>query len=189
MLCRQLPTVAYIHEQKLDFLKSGILVMLQTTLLCVSMIPDTAGTRIILKWLFPPRFPDKTGLPLAVRMLYWLLQSSLKQKSNRLVIEGGGSLGVAGGNWGRPGALQHHRQPPPVNLKCLLFLNWGVVFHSLHSFSFPFPVSTITLLVLGRGMSAVKFWAKQATYSSKVQIQKPIKTSNCSLFIRQSSDA
>jgi hypothetical protein len=98
MLCRQLPTVAYIHEQKLDFLKSGILVMLQTTLLCVSMIPDTAGTRIILKWLFPPRFPDKTGLPLAVRMLYWLLQSSLKQKSNRLVIEGGGSLGVAGDN-------------------------------------------------------------------------------------------
>jgi hypothetical protein len=27
-------------------------------------------------------------------------------------MKGGGILGVAGGNWGRPGAPQRHRQPP-----------------------------------------------------------------------------
>jgi len=33
-------------------------------------IPNTAETRIVPKWLFPPRFSDKIGLPPAIRMLY-----------------------------------------------------------------------------------------------------------------------
>jgi len=33
-------------------------------------------------------------------MLYWLLPSLRNQKTNRVATEGGGFLGVAGGNWG-----------------------------------------------------------------------------------------
>jgi hypothetical protein len=55
-------------------------------------ISDTTETRIILKWLFPPRFSNKNRLPPAGRMLYWLLQSTRKQKSNRLAMKGGGFL-------------------------------------------------------------------------------------------------
>jgi hypothetical protein len=36
-------------------------------------------------------------------MLYWLPPSPWKQKSNELAMKGGGLLGVAGDNWGRPG--------------------------------------------------------------------------------------
>jgi len=36
-----------------------------------------------------------------------------KTKNNRLAV--GRFLGVAGGNWGRPGALLQHRQPPPTD--------------------------------------------------------------------------
>ena len=61
-------------------------------------LPDAAETRIIPKWLFPPRFPDKNRSTAAVRMLYWLLPSPRDQKSNRLAMKGGGFLGVAGGN-------------------------------------------------------------------------------------------
>jgi len=58
---------------------------------------------------------QKKGLPPAVLMLYWLLPSLRKQKNNRLLVllvamKGGGFLGVAGGNWGRPGAPQQHRR-------------------------------------------------------------------------------
>jgi len=46
-------------------------------------IYDTAETRIMPKWLFPPRFSDKKGsppdavlvAPISVRTLYWLLPS------------------------------------------------------------------------------------------------------------------
>jgi len=51
----------------------------------------------------------KTGLLPAAWMLYWLLPSPQKHKSNRL--KEGGFLGVAGGKWGRSGALQQYRQP------------------------------------------------------------------------------
>jgi len=48
-------------------------------------IPDTAETRIIPKWIFP-RTPLSRQIDLlpAIRMLYWLLPSSQKQKSNRI---------------------------------------------------------------------------------------------------------
>jgi len=60
---------------------------------------DTAETsRIIPKWLFPPCFSDEIGLPPAVRMLYWLLPSPRKLKSNRLAMKEDGFLEVAGGN-------------------------------------------------------------------------------------------
>ena len=51
-------------------------------------IPNTAETRIVPKWLFPPRFSDKIGLPPAVRMLYWLPPSPQKLESNRLAMKG-----------------------------------------------------------------------------------------------------
>jgi hypothetical protein len=66
--------------------------------LCKIFRFDTAETRIILKWLFPPRFSDKIGLPPAFRMLYWLRQSTRKQKSNRLAMKWGQFFGVGGGN-------------------------------------------------------------------------------------------
>jgi len=51
----------------------------------------------------------------AVRML--CDASPLKQKKQQasLAKKGGGFIVVAGGNWGRPGALQQHRQPPPTD--------------------------------------------------------------------------
>jgi hypothetical protein len=54
--------------------------------------------RIIPKWLFPPPSQTKKGLPPAVRMLYWLLPSPQKHKSNRLAMKGGGFLEVAVGS-------------------------------------------------------------------------------------------
>ena len=61
---------------------------------------------------FHSAIQTKVGLPPAVRMLYWLLPSPQKQKSNRQAKKGGRFFGVAGGNWGKPGASQQHRQPP-----------------------------------------------------------------------------
>ena len=75
-------------------------------------IPDTAETRIILKWLFPPRFSDKHRFT-SSRLVS--VPSPQKQKSYRLAMKGGGFLGVAGCNCGRPRALQQHRQPPPAD--------------------------------------------------------------------------
>jgi len=53
-------------------------------------ISDTFETRIVLKWLYPPRFLDKTGLPSTVQMLYWLCK---KEQQNY-----GWFFRVAGGN-------------------------------------------------------------------------------------------
>ena len=53
----------------------------------------------------------KTELPPAAQILCWLLQPLQKHESNKL-WQGGGFFGVAGGNWGRLGASQQHRQPP-----------------------------------------------------------------------------
>jgi len=74
-------------------------------------------------------------------MLYWLLPSLRKQKSNRLLLkEGGGYFGVSGRNWlgGRLEAFQQHCQPladPPspdsTNPKISAFSN--VTFTSLRS--------------------------------------------------------
>jgi len=62
-------------------------------------IPNTAETRIVPKWLFPPRFSDKnrftSSRPEDADQLF---QSPRKQKSNRLAMKGGEILGVAGGN-------------------------------------------------------------------------------------------
>ena len=62
-------------------------------------IPGTAETRIVPKWLFPPRFSDKnrftSSRPEDADQLF---QSPRKQKSNRLAMKGGEILGVAGGN-------------------------------------------------------------------------------------------
>ena len=75
-------------------------------------IPNTAETRIIPKWLFPPRFSDKHRFT-SSRLVS--VPSPQKQKSYRLAMKGGGFLGVAGCNCGRPRALQQHRQPPPAD--------------------------------------------------------------------------
>ena len=44
-------------------------------------------------------------------MLYWLLPSPQKLKSNRLAMKEGGLLEVAGGNWGRPGSSTSAASP------------------------------------------------------------------------------
>ena len=59
-------------------------------------ISNTVETRIIPTWLISPHFSDI--IRFTVRMLYWLVPSPQKQKSNRLAMKGGGFLGVAGGN-------------------------------------------------------------------------------------------
>jgi hypothetical protein len=61
-------------------------------------IPDTAETKIILKWILPPHFSDKTGLPPSRPDAVLVAPISAEQKSNRLATEGGGFLGVAAGN-------------------------------------------------------------------------------------------
>jgi len=71
-------------------------------------IPNTAETRIIPKWLFPPRFSDKnrftSGCCTGCSHLH-------KNTTARLAMKGGGFLGVAGWNWGRMEAFQQHRPP------------------------------------------------------------------------------
>jgi hypothetical protein len=46
-------------------------------------IPETAESRIVPKWLFPPRFPDKDRLPPAAQILCWLLPLLQKHKNNK----------------------------------------------------------------------------------------------------------
>jgi hypothetical protein len=60
-------------------------------------IPNTAETRIIPKWLFPPRFSDKNRF-ISSRPNAVLVARISAKKSNRLAMKGGGFLGVAVGN-------------------------------------------------------------------------------------------
>jgi len=113
---------------------------------------------IIPKWLFPPRFSDKnrftSSRPDAV-------PSPRKPKSNRLLVamKGGGFVEVAGGNWGRLGALQQHRQPPPTdplspdstdpkisafwrNGLCAVFPLWCSVSYGVYSLQYLFDFTT-----------------------------------------------
>ena len=75
-------------------------------------IPNTAQYWIVPKWLFTPRFLDKKRF--TARMLYWFLPSPQKQKSNRLVMEGGGdSLEWQAGNgedWEHLSSTTSHQQ-------------------------------------------------------------------------------
>jgi hypothetical protein len=75
-------------------------------------IPNTAETRILPKWLFPPCFSDKSRFTSSRPDAVLVGPSPRKQKSNRLAMKGGGFLKVAGGKWrGRPGATLQHHQP------------------------------------------------------------------------------
>ena len=53
-------------------------------------IPDTAEIKLHQNGSFHPAFQTKIGLPPAVWMLYWLLPSPWKLKSNRLAMKEGG---------------------------------------------------------------------------------------------------
>jgi hypothetical protein len=51
-------------------------------------IPETVESRIVPKWLFPPRFSDsqiKTDLPPPAAQMLWLLPSPQKHKSDKLM--------------------------------------------------------------------------------------------------------
>jgi hypothetical protein len=48
-------------------------------------IPETAESRIVPKWLFPPASQIKTDLPPAAQILCWLLPSLQKHKNNKLM--------------------------------------------------------------------------------------------------------
>jgi hypothetical protein len=48
-------------------------------------ISETAESRIVPKWLFPPRFPDEDRLPPAAQILCWLLPPLQKHKNNKLM--------------------------------------------------------------------------------------------------------
>jgi hypothetical protein len=54
-------------------------------------IPDTADNRIILKWLYPPRFSDKTRFTSSNPDAVLVSPISVKLKSNRLAMMEGGS--------------------------------------------------------------------------------------------------
>jgi hypothetical protein len=60
-------------------------------------IPETAESRIVPKWLFPPRFSDKDRFISSRPDLCWLLPS-LQNHDNNKLLQGGGFFGVAGGN-------------------------------------------------------------------------------------------
>ena len=53
-------------------------------------IPNTAETRIVPKWLFPPRFPDKNMITSSRPDANLVAPIFAKQKSNRLAMKGGG---------------------------------------------------------------------------------------------------
>jgi hypothetical protein len=61
-------------------------------------IPDTAETRIILKWLFPPHFSNKNRFTSSRPDAKLVAPTSAKTRCNRLAMKGDGFLGVAGGN-------------------------------------------------------------------------------------------
>ena len=74
-------------------------------------IPETAESRIVPQWLFPPRFPDKdrftSSRPHCV-LVTPIAAITQKQQTN----VGGWVLRSAGDNRGRLGASRQHRQPP-----------------------------------------------------------------------------
>jgi hypothetical protein len=68
-------------------------------------IPNAAETRIIPERLFPPRFSDKNRFTTSCPDAVLVAPISAKtKKCNRLAMKGGGFLGVAGCNRGKPGA-------------------------------------------------------------------------------------
>ena len=75
-------------------------------------IPETAESKIVPKWLFSPRFSDKDRFTSSRPDIVLVTPTSAETRNNKL-LQGGGFFGVAGGNWGRLGAPQQHRQPPP----------------------------------------------------------------------------
>jgi len=48
-------------------------------------VPETAKSRFVPKWLFPPRSPDRDRLPPAAQILCWLLPLLQKHKNNKLM--------------------------------------------------------------------------------------------------------
>ena len=61
-------------------------------------IPNTAETRIIPKWLFPPHFSDENRVTSSRPDAVLVAPISAKIKQQQACNEGGGFLGVAGGN-------------------------------------------------------------------------------------------
>jgi len=59
------------------------------------------------------RFSDKNRFASSRLDAVLVAPFSTKTKKQQTSNERGWVLGVAGGNWGRPGALQQHRHPPP----------------------------------------------------------------------------
>ena len=60
-------------------------------------IPETAESRIVPKWLFPPRFPDKDRFS-SSRPDFLLVTPSVAKTQKQQTNVGGGFFGVAGGN-------------------------------------------------------------------------------------------
>jgi hypothetical protein len=58
-------------------------------------IPQSAESRIVPKWLFPPRFPDTDKFTSSHPDI--VLVTPTSAKANKL-LQGGGFFGVAGGN-------------------------------------------------------------------------------------------
>jgi hypothetical protein len=100
---------------------------------CISLqISETATTRTVQIWLFPPRFSDKNRFTSSCPDAVLVAPIFAKTKNNKLlVMDGGGYFGAEGGKWGRrPGAPLQHRQPsadPPTpdstNPKISAFFN------------------------------------------------------------------
>jgi len=75
-------------------------------------ISETAESRIVPKWLFPPRFSDKDRFTSSRPDFVLVTPIATETEKQHQTYVGGGFFEVAGGNSGRLGASQQHRQPP-----------------------------------------------------------------------------
>jgi len=72
---------------------------------------ETAESRFVPKWLFPPRFPDEDRFTCSRPNFELVTPIAAKTQTQQTTV-GEWVLRSGGGNWGRLGAPQQHRQPP-----------------------------------------------------------------------------
>jgi hypothetical protein len=74
-------------------------------------IPETAESRIVLKWLFPPRFPNKDRFT-SSRPDFVLVTPSAAKTQKQRTKNGGGSSewqGAIEGDWEHPSSTASHQ--------------------------------------------------------------------------------
>jgi hypothetical protein len=77
----------------------------------ILQIPETAESRIVPKWLFPPRFPDKDRI-ISSRPDTVLVTPTAAKIQKQQTNVGGWVLSSGRGKLRETGSTQQHRQPP-----------------------------------------------------------------------------